>query len=247
VASNTQEKLLDDLDALIAQLPPTAGDVGVAGDLQGTVAGESGVKAGVEGQTSGGMTYESAASTAISVAKSGLGLVPLLSGLFGLFGGGDSTATTTAPVKYALPARLDFETAESGAGLASVDYDQTGRLRLLPKSDGTAMAGLAGPGGVAGQAGLSEYAGQGGRAGQNGYGGLSGLTLLNGQGGQAGSGGPTSVGASSTRAAAAAPQITVNVQAMDARSFMDRSTDIAAAVRDAMLNLNSINDVVAEL
>jgi hypothetical protein len=43
------------------------------------------------------------------------------------------------------------------------------------------------------------------------------------------------------------PQITVSVQAMDARSFMDRSTDIAAAVRDAMLNLNSINDVVTDL
>lgn len=46
---------------------------------------------------------------------------------------------------------------------------------------------------------------------------------------------------------APAPQITVNVQAMDARSFLDRSSDIAAAVRDAMLNLNSINDVVNEL
>jgi hypothetical protein len=45
----------------------------------------------------------------------------------------------------------------------------------------------------------------------------------------------------------AAPQITVNVQAMDARSFMDRSGDIALAVRDAMLNLNAINDVVNEL
>jgi hypothetical protein len=44
-----------------------------------------------------------------------------------------------------------------------------------------------------------------------------------------------------------APQITVNVQAMDARSFMDRSNDIALAVRDAMLNLNSINDVVNDL
>ena len=45
----------------------------------------------------------------------------------------------------------------------------------------------------------------------------------------------------------AAPQITVNVQAMDARSFLDRSSDIAAAVREAMLNLNSINDVVNDL
>ena len=48
-------------------------------------------------------------------------------------------------------------------------------------------------------------------------------------------------------AAQVSPQITVNVQAMDARSFLDRSSDIALAVRDAMLNLNSINDVVNEL
>jgi hypothetical protein len=47
--------------------------------------------------------------------------------------------------------------------------------------------------------------------------------------------------------AGALPGITVNVQAMDARSFLDRSSDIAAAVKDAMLNLNSINDVVNDL
>jgi hypothetical protein len=42
-------------------------------------------------------------------------------------------------------------------------------------------------------------------------------------------------------------QVTVNIQAMDARSFLDRSNDIAAAVRDAMLNLSSLNDVIADL
>ena len=46
---------------------------------------------------------------------------------------------------------------------------------------------------------------------------------------------------------ASAPQVNVTVQAMDARSFLDRSTEIAAAVREAMLNLNSINDVVNDL
>jgi hypothetical protein len=44
-----------------------------------------------------------------------------------------------------------------------------------------------------------------------------------------------------------AQQVTVQVQAMDARSFLDRSSEIAAAVRNAMLNLNSINDVVSDL
>jgi hypothetical protein len=45
----------------------------------------------------------------------------------------------------------------------------------------------------------------------------------------------------------AVPQITVQVQAMDSQSFLDHSDDIAQAVRQAMLNMNSINDVVANL
>lgn len=54
-------------------------------------------------------------------------------------------------------------------------------------------------------------------------------------------------GRSAAGGAGSPAQITVNVQAMDARSLMDRSGDIAAAVRDAMLNLNTINDVVNDL
>lgn len=41
--------------------------------------------------------------------------------------------------------------------------------------------------------------------------------------------------------------ITVNVQAMDSKSFLDHSEDIARAVRDAMLYSHSLNDVVTEL
>jgi hypothetical protein len=43
------------------------------------------------------------------------------------------------------------------------------------------------------------------------------------------------------------PAITVNVQAMDSKSFLDHSDDIARAVREAMLNSHSLNDVVSEL
>jgi hypothetical protein len=53
--------------------------------------------------------------------------------------------------------------------------------------------------------------------------------------------------AGSISQANSAPQITVNVNAMDSQSFMDRSTDIANAVREAMLNMHPINDVVARL
>ncbi|MCZ2075103.1 MAG: hypothetical protein LC130_08895 [Bryobacterales bacterium] len=47
--------------------------------------------------------------------------------------------------------------------------------------------------------------------------------------------------------AAASPQITIQVQAMDSRSFMDHSGDIARAVREAMLNMHALNDVVTDL
>jgi hypothetical protein len=41
--------------------------------------------------------------------------------------------------------------------------------------------------------------------------------------------------------------IQINVQAMDSRSFLDHSDDIARAVREAMLHSHGLNDVVAEL
>jgi hypothetical protein len=43
------------------------------------------------------------------------------------------------------------------------------------------------------------------------------------------------------------PQINIQVNAMDSRSFMDHSDEIASAVREAMLSSNSLNDVIADL
>jgi hypothetical protein len=142
----------------------------------------------VDGTSSSGSTAGSIAST---VLKSALGLVPLVSGLFGIFRGSDDKSAEPL-VKYALPDAIDFQAAEFGREIASVDYDQMGRPRAYAAGDR----------------------------------------------GDSGTAGPT---------AGKGAQITVNVQAMDARSFLDRSGDIAAAVREAMLNLNPINDVVSEL
>jgi hypothetical protein len=44
-----------------------------------------------------------------------------------------------------------------------------------------------------------------------------------------------------------ATHVTVNINAMDSQSFLDRSNDIANAVRSAMLNMHPINDVVTSL
>ena len=43
-----------------------------------------------------------------------------------------------------------------------------------------------------------------------------------------------------------ASQVVIQVNAMDSRSFLDHKEDIAQAVREAMLNMHSLNDVVSD-
>jgi hypothetical protein len=129
--------------------------------------------------TSSGSTLSTVGSIASQVLGGGLGMVSLVSGLAKLFGGGESSSTTTL-VSYTRPDTLSFEGAVS---------------RSANGTDWTAS--------------------QGTRSG--------------------------------TPAAASAQQITVQVNAMDSRSFMDHSNDIARAVRAAILNSHSLNDVVNDL
>jgi len=142
-----------------------------------------------EPTSSAGFTLPSVVS---KVFESGFGLVPVISGLLGLFGGGASEPPPF--IKYAMPARLSFSGTEAGLAIRPTDYDQWGMPRI--------------PGSL-----------QSAESGER----------------------------NSSTAAAVTPQITVNVQAMDSRSFLDHSNEIAQAVRQAMLNLSSINDVVNEL
>jgi hypothetical protein len=48
-------------------------------------------------------------------------------------------------------------------------------------------------------------------------------------------------------AATSSPQINIQVNAMDSKSFLDHSDEIAQAVRAAMLSSHSLNDVIADL
>lgn len=51
-----------------------------------------------------------------------------------------------------------------------------------------------------------------------------------------------------TQAVQQAPtQVVVNVNALDTQSFLDRSSDIAQAVREAMLHMHPLNDIVNEV
>jgi len=136
-------------------------------------------------------TGNAVGSAVSKVFTSGLGLVPLISGLLGLFGGGGPEEPPPL-VKYAMPEKRYFQSADIGANLFSADYDQMGTPRAYSPEPAPAALSAGAP-------------------------------------------------------AIAVPQISVNVQAMDARSFLDHSTEIAQAVRQAMLNLNSLNDVVSDL
>jgi hypothetical protein len=141
------------------------------------------------GQGSGGKSTASTVESVVStVFGSGLGLIPLISSLVGLFGGGSSAPSPLT--RYAPPASLNLSLADTpGAnnGIASF------------------------PGVVYGQNGLPQAAPQ------------------------------------SQAPASSAPQISIQVNALDSQSFMDHSYEIAQAVRSAMLNMNSLNDVVSDL
>lgn len=169
MASNT-----DELDNIFDTLSS-----GLGGGVTGGIEEAAGGTAQGSGSSGGGSTLETIAK---DVLESGLGMVPLVGGLLGLFGGGSSSPPPL--VDYQMPDPIQYEAADVNGQIVSGDYDQTGTAR--------------------------------------GYGGNPS--------------GP-----------AASQGVTVSIQAMDAQSFMDRSSDIAAAVKNAMLNLNSINDVVNDL
>ena len=182
MASKTQDIIYDSFKAL-------ASGGSVAQALEHTAAQVSALTAVTASNSKS--TGNAVVSAVSKVFTSGLGLVPLLGGLFGLFGGGGKEEPPPL-VKYAMPEKMYFQSADIGTNIFSADYDQMGMPRSYSPAAAPAAAGAEVP-------------------------------------------------------ASAAPQISVNVQAMDARSFLDHSAEIAQAVRQAMLNLNSINDVVNDL
>ena len=69
-------------------------------------------------------------------------------------------------------------------------------------------------------------------------------------GGAAGGVVPVSYGESGqprAQSVTVAPQVNIQVNAMDSQSFLDHSDEIANAVKQAILNSHALNDVIAEL
>jgi hypothetical protein len=94
------------------------------------------VQAGASQSSSGGSAASTVGSIASAVLGGGLGLVPLISSIAGLFGGGSSAPPTLT--KYAAPAAVDATLADTpGAnnGLSSfpgVIYGQNGLPQAAP-------------------------------------------------------------------------------------------------------------------
>ncbi len=232
---NSQDTLLDDFSAIQAlsssDYQSTQEDTeGLVEALQNAVEGASGTVRPPATSNSQSESGGAGGSTVLNVLESGFGLGGLIGGLEGLFGGGGSSSQPELQ-KYAMPTPVDVETSWSPSGLAGGDSDQYG----LPRAYGDSSASLSDV--------WSAYDGGGSTVGD------PSPTISNVPAQSQGMAtGPTPPDAPSQQSGAgAAAQITVNVQALDAQSLMDRSSDIAAAVRNAMLNLNPINDVVNDL
>ncbi|MGC9969374.1 MAG: hypothetical protein ABSE56_02170 [Bryobacteraceae bacterium] len=197
-----------------------------------------------------GSAVKSAGSTLGKILGSGLGLSPLLTGLVSLFTGGGSTSTPPALVKYTPPPSINFAGSITGSEaeapllrsspLAPADYEGSSArseaaaaplLRYTPLASADYEGSIARS--EAAAAPLLRYTPLA-SADYEGSSARSEAAAAQEPGSGAG-----------TRAIA--PQITIQVQAMDSRSFLDHSDQIAQAVRQAMLNSHSLNDVVNDL
>jgi hypothetical protein len=195
-----------------------------------------------------------------SVFGGGFGISPLFSGIMKLFGGGSKEVVVETPVEYEKPEAVNITGGYSRASdnlIYALDYAAGDKPRLLraameerptPSESWSGMTqallrdlSLSAETGIQPAATALEQLRQPATA-------ASGWSAER-TAGTASSylGGRQMTTGGNTGGTSMAPQITVQVQAMDSRSFLDHSEDIARAVREAMLNSHGINDVITEL
>jgi hypothetical protein len=104
--------------------------------MQQTLAAMVQPASGGSGGGSGGESILGTIGGALGgVLGGGLGLAPLISGIAGLFGGGDSSAPGALPTYMApLPIHLDAGFSEGGGGAFGVDAAQGGGPRAMTNS-----------------------------------------------------------------------------------------------------------------
>lgn len=160
------------------------------------------------------------ASAVLRGVGGGLTLLPVVGSLLRLFGAGREKDELPALEKFELPAPIRAEAGLSKSGESFlIDRGAGDQIRVLQRSGPAASARLP----------LNS--------------GFPAMPVEEGR--------PVELSATGRTASESrvplAPTITVNVQAMDSQSFLDRREDIARAVREAMLQSHSLNDVVSEL
>jgi len=152
-------------------------------------------------------------------------IFPLFGGIASLFGrGGSEPQAELQP--YILPPSIAFSGAlpESADTTSSLSYGQYGlpRDQVLSIAD-NAFEPATGSGATPAGSGVAPQ--------------LTSFSPV----------GETGTTAFSSSSSNSHQQIVVQVQAMDSQSFLDRSHDIAQAVRQAMLNSHPVNDVIMDL
>lgn len=216
--------VMDDLLALLAAaLEERAEAASAAGTASRT------------GSGGGQQAPRSRSSTASKVLSTALSIVPVAKALMAIFGGGGEEAPPTL-VKFALPPALRFEAANSQGGVAGMDYGQEGLPRVAARVSAANSEEVEFK--LAGETEESAFE-QPGAVREFGY-ERQGPARR-----------PRQETQYAERMEAQAPRepanITIQVQAMDSRSFLDHSAEIAQAVREAMLNMHPLNDVVNDI
>jgi hypothetical protein len=195
-----------------------------------------------------------------SVFGGGFGISPLISGIMKLFGGGSDETQTAALVDYEKPAAVDVTGGYSRASdnrIHALDYAAGDKLRLMREAateNSTASEDWSGVTQALLQS-LPSNTGTGTPLATTVLEQLRQTATATSERSASQTSSASTQAAWETRPAAggnsggggAATQITVQVQAMDSRSFLDHSEEIAQAVRQAMLNSHGINDVITEL
>ena len=103
--------------------------------MQQTLAAMVQPASGGSGGLSGDSVLGKIGSTLGGVLGGGLGLAPLVSGIAGLFGSGDSSTPASLPTYMApLPINLDAGFSEGGGGAFGVDAAQGGSPRAMTNS-----------------------------------------------------------------------------------------------------------------
>ncbi len=176
-------------------------------------------------QASGGKssTASSVGQAVGRVLRSGLGLAPLLTGLLGLFRREPSGGSAPALVSYERPPAIHFEGLINRSG-------ESGRTLSLPGSTGASQSS-------------PEWSWARKLVVRDGAMPERGPVMADGSGPWT----PRWGWDKEARRVEAPVNVTVEVRALDSRSFLEHSEDIARAVREAMLHSHALNDVVSEL